>query len=145
MKPYEPYKEEAFLVETEPDRYAILFRGIAYKSTDDVTALGVLLFGLRPAGFNFRCIGDPSVALHLMQHAAHILHLHANGERYMGDGTPRISLADLHSWVRSAVALAPDPKSAAWTRKVIAEALGPFAYFEFADGDDDLLSRPERN
>jgi hypothetical protein len=59
-KPSEPYSEDALLIESEADHYSVWFRGIDYKSTDDVTALGVLLFGLRPAGFNFRCIGDPT-------------------------------------------------------------------------------------
>jgi hypothetical protein len=140
MKPYEPYKEEAFLVETEPDRYAILFRGIDYKFTDDVTALGVLLFGLRPAGFNFRCIGDPCVAMHLMQHAAHILHLHANGDRHTADGSRRISEADLSKWVESAADLAPTPDDADFVRDCVDAALGPYAYLS---DEDFLLSKRE--
>ena len=130
MKPYEPYKEEVFLTEPTDDMFAISFRGINYLPTDNATALGVLLFGLRPAGINFKCKSDMAVPMHLAQHAAYILHLHANGDRIMHDGTRRVPLEDLHRWVASAVALAPNAESADWTRKAIDEALGPYAYLD---------------
>nr|WP_315232436.1 hypothetical protein [uncultured Albidiferax sp.] len=129
MKPYEPHKEEAFLIETTPRRFAIKFRGVQYPESINDTALGVLLFGLRPSGFNFRCINDPAAAMHLMQHVAYILlHLHANGDRFTQTGERRISLEDLHRWTALAVDLAPDADSAVFVRKCIDEALGPYAY-----------------
>ena len=139
MKPGERYKEEAFLIETTPGHYAIKFRGVQYRDSTSETALGVLLFGLRPSGFNFRCTTDPAVTMHLMQHAAYILHLHANGDRFMNTGERRISLEDLHRWIALAVDLAPDADSAVFVRQCIDEALGPYAYL----GDSEWLALKE--
>jgi hypothetical protein len=133
MKPYQPYKEDAFFTECALRRYAITFRGVQYRDTTNETALGVLLFGLRPAGFNFHCKSDPSAVMHLAQHAAYILHLHANGERFV-ERQRRISDDDLRRWVALAVDLAPDVDSAEFVRQCIDHALGPFAYL----GDEEL-------
>lgn len=135
MKPYEPYKEEAFLIEPEQGRYAYSFRGVNFLATSDLTALGVLLFGLRPCGFNFRCVEDPRVAMHLMQHAAQVLHLHANGDRHLADGSRRISEAELAKWVESAADLAPTSDDADFVRDCVDAALGPYAYVS----DEDFL------
>ena len=137
MKPYQPYAEEAFFVETEPDMYAIKFRGVQYAATKNLTALGVLLFGLRPAGFNFRCIHDPESAVHLAQHAAYILHLHANGDRHTRSGERRISDEDLRAWIASAIGLAPDADTAAFVLKCLEQALGPWAMYS----DAEMLKR----
>lgn len=142
MKPYEPYKEEAFLIETEPGSYSIFFRGISYLPSNNLTALGVPLFGLRPCGFNFRCIGDPTVSMHLMQHAAQVLHLHGNGNRYQADGSRRISEADLAKWVESAAYLAPTPDDADFVRDCVDAAIGPYAYLS---DEDYLISNQEQS
>lgn len=139
IKPYERYKEEAFLIETTPRHYAIKFRGVQYRDSTSETALGVLLFGLRPSGFNFRCINDPAATMHLMQHSAYILHLHANGDRFTKTGERRMSLDDLHRWVAMAVDLAPDAESAVFVRTCLDEALGPYAYL----GDSEWLALKE--
>lgn len=139
MKPYTPYKEEAFLIEITSGHYAIKFRGVQYHDTTNETALGVLLFGLRPSGFNFRCIHDSAGGMHWMQHAAYILHLHANGDRYTQTGERRIALEELHQWIALAVELAPNSESAAFVRKCIDETLGPYAYL----GDREWLARKE--
>ena len=139
MKPYERYKDEAFLIETTPGHYVIKFRGVQYRDSANDTALGVLMFGLRPSGFNVRCSTDPAAAMHWMEHAAYTLHLHANGDRFMHTGERRISLKDLHRWVAMAVDLAPDAESAAFVRMCIDEALGPHAYL----GDSEWLALKE--
>ena len=138
MKQYKPYAEEAFLIESEPGSYSISFRGVNYIASNDLTALGVLLFGLRPAGFNFRCIGDPTLSMHQMQQAAYILHLHANGDRYLPDGSRRISDADLAKRVESAADLAPTSDAADFVRDCVDAALGPYAYLS---DDDFMLSK----
>lgn len=137
MNPYKPYSEDAFLIENETDAYSIHFRGVKYTATQNVTALGVLLFGLRPAGFNFRCKNDPAIAMQLMQHAAYILHLHANGDRHTQVGERRISNDDLQAWIAAAVDLAPDSESAGFVGQCIQEALGPWALCS----DEEWLSR----
>jgi hypothetical protein len=142
MKPRAPYQDEALLIETDPDRYSLWFRGVTYNSTLDVTALGVLLFGLRPSGLNILCIGDPSVAMHLTRHAAHILHLHATGERFTADGSRRISEANLAEWIESAADLAPTNSDADFVRDCVDSALGPDAYLS---DEDYLLSKREKS
>lgn len=139
MKPYKAYLEDAFLVEITAGHYAIKFRGVQYRDTHNETALGVLLFGLRPSGFNFCCINDSTTVMHLMQHAAYILHLHANEDRFTIAGERRISQEELQRWIALAVDLAPDTESAAFVRKCIDEALGPYAYL----GDRELLALKE--
>jgi hypothetical protein len=132
-RPYLPYREDAFLIESAADTYAVKFKGVQYRETIDLTALGVLLFGLRPAGYHFRCKHDPVIAMHLTQRAAYMLHLHANGDRYTRTGERRIEGDDLLDWVARAVGLAPDADSAAFVRKCIDEALGPYAYSSDAE------------
>jgi hypothetical protein len=141
MKPYKPYAEEAFLIENEPGSYSISFRGINYLASNDLTALGALLFGLRPCGFNFRCQRDPSVPMHQMHQTAHILHLHANGDRNFPDGSRRISEVDLTKWVESATGLAPTAHAADFVRGCVDAALGPYAHLS---DEDFLLSNQDR-
>ena len=128
MKPYQPYKESAFLVETATNTCAVKFRGVQYRETSDITALGVLLFALRPAGLDFHGKHGLGAAMHLMQHAAYILHLHANNDRHTQTGERRIEGEDLRGWVARAVELAPDEEGATFVRKCVDEALGPYAY-----------------
>ena len=128
MKPYQPYIDDAFLIEGDTDTYAIKFRGVQYRDTADVTALGALLFGLRPAGFDYRCKSDPEIAMRLMQNAAYILHFHANNDRFVPTGERRIDDEELRDWVARAVELAPDEESATFVRKCVDETLGPYAY-----------------
>jgi hypothetical protein len=128
MKPYLPYREEAFFIETATNTYAVKFRGVLYRDTADLTALGVLLFGLRPAGFDYRCKSDPEISMRLMQNAAYILHFHANNDRFVPTGERRIDDEDLRDWVARAVELAPDADSTTFVRKCVDEALGPYAY-----------------
>lgn len=128
-RPYAPYRDEAFLA-ADKSGYSLTFRGIAYKKTSSETALGTLLFGLRPAGINFKSDHDIAVSMQLMEHAAYILHLHATGSRYTLDGQRRVPLADLNCWVSDVVALARDAGAAEWSRGCINEALGPNAYLD---------------
>ena len=139
MKPYQPYKESAFLVETAANTCAVKFRGVHYRETSDITALGVLLFALRPAGLDFRGKHGLGAAMHLMQHAAYILHLHANNDRHTQTGERRIEGEDLRDWIARAMSLAPDAESAAFVRMCIDQALGPYAYLS----DDELRMREE--
>lgn len=124
----EHFKEDVLLSETEDGTYQLAFKGVRYKPTDNPTAAGVLLFGLRPKGIKFRCKGSPETFMFLAQHAAHILHLHANGDKVTLDGQRRIAPTDLHEWVNAAVALAPDEHNAEIARTLIDENLGPYAY-----------------
>lgn len=124
----EHYTEDVLLSEPKPGAYQLKFKGICYKPTNNPTAVGVLLFGLRPKGIRFQCNSNPGTFMLLAHHAAHILHLHANGDRVTLDGHRRIALANLHEWVNDAVALAPDESSAEAARKLINENLGPHAY-----------------
>ena len=77
--------------------------------------------------------------MHLMQHDAYILHLHANGDRFTQTGERSIALEDLHRWVAMAVDLAPDADSAMFVRICIDEVLGPHAYL----GDSEWLALKE--
>jgi hypothetical protein len=101
---------------------------VQYRESINDTALGILMFGLRPSGFNVRCSTDPAAAMRWMQRAAYILHLHASGDRFMDTGERRISLDDLHQWVALAVDLTPDADSAVFVHQCIDEALGSYTY-----------------
>ena len=68
-----------------------------------------------------------------MQRAAYVLHLHANGDRFKSTGERRISHEELRRWVALAVNLAPDSESAAFVRKCLDEALGPYAFLSDSD------------
>ena len=122
------FKEDVLLSETENGTYHLVFKGVKYRPTDNPTAAGVLLFGLRPRGIRFKCNTNPQTFMFLAQQAAHILHLHANGDKVTLDGQRRLTLADLNSWVNEAVALAPDGLAAEEVRAWIDENLGPYAY-----------------
>jgi hypothetical protein len=122
------FKEDVLLSETENGTYQLVFNGVRYRPTDNPTAAGVLLFGLRPKGIKFRCKRSPENFMSQAHHAAHILHLHANGDKLPLDGQRRIAVADLHEWVNAAVALAPDEHNAEAARTLINENLGPYAY-----------------
>ena len=124
----EHYKVDVLLCEPTKGSYQLFFKGIGYKPTDNPTAAGVLLFGLRPRGIKFKCKSNPESFIFLAQHAAYIMHLHANGDKVTSDGQRRVPLADLHRWVNDAVALAPDEESAQSARDLINENLGPCAY-----------------
>jgi len=122
------FKEDVLLSETENGTYQFQFKGVKYRPTDNPTAAGVLLFGLRPKGIRFHCKTNPESFMFLAQHAGHILHLHANGDKVTLDGQRRLTLADLSRWVNEAVALAPDASRAEEVRALIDENLGPYAY-----------------
>jgi hypothetical protein len=124
----EHFKDDALLSETENGTYQLVFKGVSYRPTDNPTAAGVLLFGLRPKGIKFRSKHSPEIFMSLAQHAAHVLHLHANGDKVALDGQRRIASADLHEWVNAAVALAPDERTAEAARTLVNENLGPHAY-----------------
>lgn len=126
----EHFKEDVLLSETENGTYQLVFKGVRYKPTGNPTAAGVLLFGLRAKGTKFTCKRSPEIFMSLAQHAAHTLHLNANGDKLTLDGQRRIALADLHEWVNAAVALAPDVHNAEIARTLINENLGPYAYDE---------------
>ena len=106
-----------------------------YREALDTSVLGTLLFGLRPAGVGFSCNSDPRGAMQAMYETGIALHLHANGDRFTEDGERRVEDSDLRSWVDVAVALAPTEESAAFVRKCIDQALGPFAWLS----DEDLV------
>ena len=124
----EHYKVDVLLCEPTNGSYQLFFKGVGYRPTDNPTAAGVLLFGLRPRGIKFKCKSNPEGFIFLAQQAAHILHLHANGDKVTSDGQRRVPLDDLHRWVTDAVALAPDEESAQSVRDLINENLGPYAY-----------------
>lgn len=124
----EHFTDDVLMRETEYGTYQLVFKGVSYRPTDNPTAAGVLLFGLRPKGIRFECKTNPQVFMFHAQHAAHILHLHANGDKVTLDGHRRLTLADLHNWVNEAVALAPDWYAAEAARKLVNENLGPYAY-----------------
>ena len=122
------FKEDVLLRETENGTYQLTFKGVSYRPTDNPTAAGALLFGLRPKGIRFGCKRSPEKFMPLAQHAAHILHLHANGDKLTLGGQRRIAVVDLHEWVNADVALAPDEHTAEAARNLINENLGPYSY-----------------
>jgi hypothetical protein len=124
----EHFKDDVLLSDPEHGTYQLVFKGVSYRPTDNPTAAGVLLFGLRPKGIKFTCKRSPEKFMSLAQHAAHILHLHANGDKVKLDGHRRIAPTDLREWVNAAVALAPDEHNSEIARKLINENLGPYAY-----------------
>ncbi len=124
----EHYKVDVLLCEPTKGSYQLFFKGIGYKPTDNPTAAGVLLFGLRPRGIKFKCKSNPECFISLAQGAAYMLHLHANRYKVSADGPRQLTLEKLHEWVNDAVALAPDDESAQSARDLINENLGPYAY-----------------
>jgi hypothetical protein len=124
----EHYKVDALLCEPSPGTYQLFFKGVSYCPTDNPTAAGVLLFGLRPRGIKFKCIGNPEAFMVAAQQAAHVLHMHANGDKMTLEGKRRLPLLDLHRWVNDATALAPDEEASDAARVLINENLGPYAY-----------------
>lgn len=124
----EHYTEDVTLSEPELGSYQLAFKGVVYRPTVNPTAVGVLLFGLRPRGIKFACKTNPEMFIYQAQRAAHILHLHANRYTVSPDGDRQLTLGKLHEWVNDAVALAPDEKAADTSRSLIIENLGPYAY-----------------
>lgn len=124
----EHFKHVVTMTQTAPHTYKIKFRGIEYLPTNNPTALGVLLFGLRPFGVDYvDCSDNPSTFLALATHAATILHMYANQK----PGTPadrRIDPVDLERWAADAVALAPTTEAAIEAKRLIVENLGPNAH-----------------
>ena len=119
------FTQSGHLSEPQPGFFQLQFGSTTYKSTDNAAALGVLLFGLRPASMTFSTTTDPSTFMFIAQHAAYILHLHANGDRVTLDGERRAPLETLLRWIDDAVILAPDKTSADAARVLIIENLGP--------------------
>lgn len=126
----EHYTENVTLSEPERGSYELVFKGVVYKRTANPTAVGVLLFGLRPRGIRFVCKTNPEMFIYQAQRAALMLHLHANRYKVLPDGPRQLTLEKLHGWVNDAVALAPDDESAQSARASIDENLGPYAYEE---------------
>lgn len=98
--------QQDILLITHTDRFhfAVIFNGIAYKSTDDTTAVGALIFALKPSKVlvtgpqvsEFKLMTDIAVAT---------LKGHTRG-RTMPEGP-------LERWRWAAIALAPDAATAA--------------------------------
>jgi hypothetical protein len=117
------------MTESSAGSFQLSFKGVDYLPTDNATAAGVLLFGLRPRGVRFVVQGSATDMFeYFALHAAYILHLHANGDRTTADGQRRVPLEDLHRWVELGVALAPTEDTAIDARRLINENLGPSAY-----------------
>jgi hypothetical protein len=107
--------------------FQIEFKGVRYQPTDDTTAAGVLLFGLRPKGIRFSCAQDPEPFMQGAAAAGYKLHFHANRHK-MAEGMSQIPGETLETWIDSAVALAPDTDSQVEARRLILENLGPYAF-----------------
>lgn len=119
------FTQRGHLSEPQPGFFQLRLGSTTYRPTDDATAFGVLLFGLRPEGMTFNTSTDPSAFMFLAQHAAYILHLHANGDRLTPEGERKAPLETLLRWIDDAVSLAPDEPSARTARALIIENLGP--------------------
>ena len=132
-----PHFGDALLVETKPGTYSVSFRKVQYQPTNNLTALGVLLLGLQHIGIKFGCLGDHSLAMHLMQHALYIMQVHSNDYPHMPVGSRPVPLADRHKWAELAANLAPNAGAAVFVRECIDQALGPYTNLsgeEFCSG-----------
>ena len=119
------FTHDVTIQEISRNQYQVIFKGVTYGPTRNLTAIGVLLFGLRPQGVRYDFMAAPNTTMWLIQHAAHILHLHANGDRVTLDGQRRAEKEDLERWIAGAVELAPDEQAAGEVRRLIIENLGP--------------------
>ena len=121
------FTQSGHLSELLPGHFQLQFGSTTYRPTANATALGVLLFGLRPEGMTFNTSTDPSMFMFEVQQAAYILHRHANRDRGLPEGEHRAPLETLQRWIDDAVALASDGPSARAARALIIENLGPHA------------------
>ena len=119
------FTQDAAIKEISPRRFQVHFNDVVYGPTNNLTAIGTLLFGLRPRGIAYDFLGKATTTMWLIQRAAYILHLHANGDRVIRDGERCAMREDLERWIADAAALAPDEATATEVRRLIIDNLGP--------------------
>jgi hypothetical protein len=66
------FTQSGHLSEPEPGQFQLHFGSTTYRATNNGTALGVLLFGLRPEGLTFSTTTDPTWFMFDVQHATYI-------------------------------------------------------------------------
>ena len=123
------------LIGDEEGIFTFIYDGVTYRPTDNFQALGILLFGLQPKGFEFHCKTDPRPCQQAMLAAGMEFHRHANGDKWLEHGTLRFTPERLIEWIDAAADLAPTLEAKQDVIKAVMRNLGPFAF-------DDEMDKP---
>jgi hypothetical protein len=107
------------LLEANPGKYQLTFAGVTYRPTGSVTALGMLLFGLRPSVVYFDAEQNPVKFLDECICQAQEFQLCAGRV----NGISEADRAFTAGLMEEAAGLAPDAMTAAVARKLMLENL----------------------
>ena len=108
------------LLETNPGNYQLTFAGATYRPTGSVTALGMLLFGLRPSVVYFDAEQNPVKFLDECIYQAQELQLLAGSVHGISEADRAFTVG----LMELAAGLAPDAATAAVARELMLENLG---------------------